>query len=84
MKALKRKSKPVQITAKRGKLAGEFMEDMLWKFPYIGQKIFKKLSNHNLAKCKKVAKTWEHFIINENFYKQKVKYETKQKEKEMD
>ena len=35
------------------------------------QQIFKKLSNKNLAKRKKVARTWEHFIINEKFYKQK-------------
>ena len=60
---------------------GPTMEDMLWKFPHVWQQIFKKLSNKNLAKCKKVAKTWEKFITNENFYKQKVHYETKQKER---
>ena len=56
------------------------MEDMLWKFPHVGQQIFKKLSNKNLTKSKEVARTWEHFIINERFYKQKVHYETKQKD----
>ena len=58
------------------------MEDMLWKFPHVGQQIFKKLSNKNLAKSKKVAKTWENFITNEKFYKEKVYYETKQNEKD--
>ena len=58
------------------------MEDMLWKFPHVGQQIFKKLSNKNLTKSKEVARTWEHFITNEKFYKQKVYYETKQKEKD--
>ena len=57
------------------------MEDMLWKFPHVGNRIFKKLSNKNLARCKKVEKTWETFIINDKFYKQKVYYEMKQKEK---
>ena len=57
------------------------MEDMLWKFPHVGEQIFKKLSNKNLAKCKKVARTWDHFIINDKFYKLKVKYETMQKNK---
>ena len=56
------------------------MEDMLWKFPHVGQQIFKKLSNKALAKNKKVARTWKHFITNEKFYKQKVHYETRQKE----
>ena len=55
------------------------MEEILWRFPHIGENIFKKLSNENLIKSKKVAKTWERFIINEKFYKLKVKYETIQK-----
>ena len=55
------------------------MEEILWRFPHIGENIFKKLSNENLIKAKKVAKTWERFIINEKFYKLKVKYETIQK-----
>ena len=56
------------------------MEDMHWKFPHLGRQIFKKLSNKNLTKSKKAARTWEHFINNEQFYKQKVFYEIKQKE----
>ena len=60
------------------------MEDMLWKFPHVGKQIFKKLSNKNLSKTKKVARSWEHFIINEKFYKQKVYYEIKQKKKDPD
>ena len=58
------------------------MEDMLWKFPHVGQQIFKKLSNKNLAKCKKVSRSWEYFITNEKFYKQRVHYEMKQKDKD--
>ena len=58
------------------------MEDMLWKFPHVGQQMFKILSNKNLAKIKKVARSWDHFITNEKFYKQKVHYENKQKEKD--
>ena len=54
---------------------------MLWKFPHVGNQVFKKLSNKNLAKSKKVARTWESFINNEKFYQQKVHYETQQKKK---
>ena len=61
---------------------GATMEDMLWKFPHVGQQIFKKLSNKNLVKIKEVARSWEHFIINEKIYKQKVHYETMQKKKD--
>ena len=57
------------------------MEDMLWKFPHIGENIFKKLSKKNLVKCLKVKPSWEQFITNENFYKQRVQYEMMQKEK---
>ena len=57
------------------------MEDMLWRFPHIGEQIFKKLFNKNLAKSKKVAKTWICFITNQRFYKQRVKYEMIQKQK---
>ena len=47
------------------------MEDMLWRFPHIGEQVFKKLSNRNLAKCRKVARTWERFNANQRFYKQR-------------
>ena len=57
------------------------MEDMLWKFPHIGVGIFKKLSNKNLAKSIQVTRTWEKFIINAKFFKQKVKYEKIQKQR---
>ena len=55
------------------------MEDMFWKFPLIGNQIFKKLSNKNLTKCKEVSQTWERFITNEIFYKQRVHHENLQK-----
>ena len=58
------------------------MEDMLWKFPHIGENIFKKLSNKNLAKSKKISRSWEYFITNEKFYKQRVHYEMMQKDKD--
>ena len=60
----------------------QIMEDMFWKFPHIGEQIFKKLSNKSLLKCMKVAKTWKYFITNEKFCKLRVKYETMQKTKD--
>ena len=57
---------------------------MLWKFPHVGERIFKKLTNQNLAKCKKVTRSWDHFIIKANFSAQRKRrdyYEAIQKMK---
>ena len=55
------------------------MEEIVLRFPHIGERTFKKLSNKNLAKCKTVSRTLYHFITNEKFYKQRVHYENLQK-----
>ena len=58
------------------------MEDIIWKFPLIGSKIFDNLSNQNLTKCKKICRSWYYFIINERFYKVRVHFEMLQKNNE--
>ena len=58
------------------------MEDMFRIFPLIGNQILKNLSNKNLTKCKEVSKTWERFITNEIFYKQRVHHENLQKNRD--
>ena len=55
------------------------MDEVLLRFPHLGEKTFKMLSNKNLIKCKIVNKTWYQFIINQKFYNQKVFYENQQK-----
>ena len=55
------------------------IEELFWRFPHIGEKIFKNLSNKNLVKCKSVSKSWYHLIINQKFYQQRVYYEKLQK-----
>ena len=55
------------------------MEEVLWRFPHIGEQIFKNLSNKNLVKCKLVNKSWYHFINNQKFYQQRIYYENLQK-----
>ena len=55
------------------------MEEVLLRFPHLGEQIFKKLLNKNLLKCMNVSKTWYHFINKEKFYKLRVKYENYQK-----
>ena len=47
------------------------MEEVLLRFPQLGQKIFKLLSNENLIKCKSVCRSWNLFITNEKFYKKR-------------
>ena len=43
------------------------MEEMLWKFPHISNQIFKKLSNKNLVKSQKIARTWKFFSTIRDF-----------------
>ena len=42
------------------------MDEVLIRFPVIGQKIFKGLDNKNLAKCRNVSKFWQHFLDNDS------------------
>ena len=42
------------------------MDEVLIRFPVIGQKIFKELDNKNLAKCRNVSKFWQHFLDNDS------------------
>ena len=58
------------------------MEDMFCKFPHIGEGVIAKLSIKTLSKCMKVARTWNRFIVNDKFYKERVKYEKLQMEKD--
>ena len=60
------------------------MEEVLWRFPHIGEKTFKMLSNKNLAKCKTVSRTWDQFIKNDRVCKQRAHYENIQKDKNID
>ena len=43
------------------------MEEMPLRFPHLGEQIFDSLSNESLQKCKKVARFWHNFIVNEYF-----------------
>ena len=44
------------------------MDNMLHRFQYLAQGIFKEVDNENLAKCRKISKPWLNFIDNKNFY----------------
>ena len=41
------------------------MEEIVLRFPHIGQQIFEKLDDQCLVKCRKVQKSWKDFISNE-------------------
>ena len=56
------------------------MEEVLLRFPHIGDKTFKKLRNKDLIKCKTVGRSWFNYINNDKFYKERVKYENLQKD----
>ena len=48
------------------------MEDMISRFPHIGEQIFRKLSNASLAKCRVVDRDWQNFIHYQKFYQIKI------------
>ena len=48
------------------------MEDMISRFPHIGEQIFRKLSNASLAKCRVVDRDWQNFIYYNKFYQIKI------------
>ena len=60
------------------------MEELLLRFPHIGEQTFKQLSNRNLTKCKTVTRTWYNFIKNDRFCKQRAHYEKIQKDQDTD
>ena len=41
------------------------MEDILLRFPHIGEDIFKELGGRNFCKSMKVSRSWNYFIRNE-------------------
>ena len=41
------------------------MEEVLLRFDHIGKKIFGKLENGDLAKCREVERSWQNFIDEE-------------------
>ena len=41
------------------------IESILFRFPVIGQEIFKQLDNQNLTKCKEICHSWGYFLNDE-------------------
>ena len=39
-----------------------YIEESFWRFPHIGEKIFKELDDNSLYKCLEVNKWWQKFI----------------------
>ena len=56
------------------------MEEVILRFPLLGEKIFKILSNKSIIQSKMVSRSWNLFITNEKFYKQLIIYENLQKD----
>ena len=49
------------------------MEEMLWRFPHIGQEIYQQLNDQSLSECREISQSWQEFINNEKFYKKRIK-----------
>ena len=41
------------------------MEEILLRFPHIGDQVFKQLDNEDLTKCRKISPSWNEFIDNQ-------------------
>ena len=48
------------------------MEEILCRFPHLGQRIFAELDDLSLAKSRETTRSWLHFICNEKFYKNRI------------
>ena len=48
------------------------MEEVFLRFPHIGIKIFEKLDDSNLAKCREVSKSWKNFIDSEELPRKRI------------
>ena len=42
------------------------MDEVLIRFPVVGQKVFKQLDDKDIAKCQKVGKIWYNFLDNDS------------------
>ena len=53
------------------------MEEVLARFPHLGDKIFQNLNSHTLIRCKEVNKSWENFIkVEKSCYLRIIKWYT--------
>ena len=52
---------------KRQKISARFIDELLTRFPQVGQKIFEKLDNQSLMNCKQVSKLWYNFLDGQKF-----------------
>jgi hypothetical protein len=43
------------------------MEEILMRFPHIGEKFFEELDNKSLAKCRQADRSWKTFIDDQKF-----------------
>ena len=48
------------------------MEEVIWRFPHIGDQIFVELGDSSLARCRETNRLWQDFITNEKFYKKRI------------
>ena len=44
------------------------MEEVLLRFPHLGQNIFKSLTNEDLVQCREICQMWKDFIDVEKFF----------------
>ena len=47
---------------KRQKISARFIDELLTRFPQVGQKIFEKLDYQSLMNSKQVSKLWYNFL----------------------
>ena len=53
------------------------MQEVLVRFPHLGDKIFQNLNPHSLIRCKEVSRAWENFMkVKKSSYLRAIKWYT--------
>ena len=53
------------------------MEEVLVRFPHLGDKIFQNLNSHSLIRCKEVSRIWKNFMkVKKSSYSRVIKWYT--------
>ena len=60
------------------------MEEIILRFPHIGEQIFKLLDDKSLAESREVSRSWQQFINEEKFYYQTIAKMIEEKKQELD
>ena len=60
--------KPKLFTQEKTKIFQPKMEDVIFRFPHLAEKMFDSLGNKSLTICQEVSTSWNDFVCKKKFY----------------